>query len=70
MRLPGGNVEDSVSVAGVVVEGEVLRAPTSGQAALLPRIVLVDFELHFHAGPTRSVATNISRTHDLDISPQ
>ncbi len=68
-------MSDSVSVAGVVVEGEVLRAPRErekdkegeNQTKPIPRIVLVDFEFNTTRGP---VATNISSINDVDIWPK
>lgn len=63
MKLPGGNVEDSISVAAVLVEGEILHPPPRSEN--LPLIALLDFPL---TAPALSsiVSTNLSSTEDIE----
>lgn len=65
MKLPGGTVEDSKSVAGVVVEGEILHFPTRISLLVSPNILLADFS------PTELnkviVESHLSRAEDLQI---
>ena len=64
-------MSDSISVAGVVVEAEVLRTLNWHPSEHLPCVVLVDFELY---GPqeqyTQPVATHISSSSDIDVWPK
>lgn len=56
MKLPGGNVDDSLSVAGVLVEGEVLCPLSNPQPHQPLRIALIDFSTSSNI----SVSTNVT----------